>query len=82
MAEKGQFSLINPEPRLAKTLHERSPLLIPEDLYHWTVGWVEDVGVVIRSREYKVNIFASGVTYTVLTGLTRFFPLLGAMGWK
>ena len=80
MAERQRFTLISPNPRLAGVLHERQPRLVPEDLYHWAVDYVEEVGAVMRSREYKVSILASGATYALFIGASRAFPLLTKLG--
>lgn len=82
LAERERFTLISSEPRLAGVLHERQPKLVPEDLYHWAVDYMEDVGIVMRSREYKVSILASGATYAFLIGLGKAFPVMKIFGWK
>lgn len=72
--------VVGSEPRLAEFLHEREPLILPSDFYHWSVDWVEDVGRVIRSREYKVSILATGATYALFTVIARTFPLVTRLG--
>lgn len=72
--------MISSEPRLAKVLHGRQPILIPDGLYHWMVDYAEDVGAVMRSREYKVSILATGATYALFIGASRAFPLLTKLG--
>ena len=77
---EAEFTFISPKPKLAKFLHEREPLILPSDFYHWSMDWVEDVGRVIRSREYKVSILATGATYAAFSIIARTFPLVTQLG--
>lgn len=75
-----RFTFISPKPKLAEFLHEREPVILPTDFFHWSLDWVEDVGRVIRSREYKVSILATGATYAILSVIARTFPLVTQFG--
>lgn len=71
MSEEGREKLrfISPEPKLAMVLRRRRPKLLPEDLYDYTVSWVEDLGTYMRSREYMVSTLASYISYALLLGV-------------
>ena len=69
-----KFSFISSEPRLAKILHERTPIIVPDELYHWLVYWVQDVGVVLRSRENRVGLIASAVTRLFTLSMAKAIP--------
>jgi len=71
--EEVGFRLISPEPRLAARLRERKPLIVPETIYDWAVGWVEDVGTIMRSRATIASVIASGIYYVIL------FELIGRL---
>lgn len=74
LAEVGK--VISPEPKLAQILHKRDPLILPEETYHWIVDWIEDVGSVMRSREYKVSFMANALTYFTLSRMFKPFPMI------
>ncbi len=57
-----EIGLISREPVLAEILARRRPILIGEEGYMWLVGWVADVGRILRSRE----TIAYTIAYTVL----------------
>lgn len=73
MSEKLRF--ISPEPKLAKVLRSRKPIVMAEETYDWFVSWVEDVGTVMRSREYMVSTVAYYISYGLLLFITS-LPLI------
>ncbi len=62
---------INPNPRLAQFLSERSGALLPEEAREWMVEWIADVGEIVRSRSFLAYTVASVFSGTVL----RFVPM-------
>ncbi len=71
MAEKKErLKFIREEPWIARTLRTIRPLrIIPEDLHNWLFDWIEDIGLVMRSREMMVSFLASLGYYVVLLSL-------------
>ena len=65
--EVKEIRFIKPEPVIALRLEKRKPLIIPEAYYRWAVGWIKDVGTVLRSREMMVYTVASAVQYAGIT---------------
>ena len=78
MAERPR--IISPEPRLAKFLRTRRAVLVPSELYDWTLDWVEDVGSVMRSRENIVYSLASAASYGLLITASKLFPMTTKLG--
>jgi hypothetical protein len=78
MSERVEF--ISPEPRLAKLLRSRRPLVVPEVIHKFALDWVEDVGTVMRSREYKVGFVASAAGYGLVLLLASVFPAARRLG--
>lgn len=74
MAERKKIRFISPEPRLSIRLRERRPAIIPEDLYNYGVDWVEDVGMIMRSRSYMAGTIASYIGYGAMLLLFSFLP--------
>jgi len=60
------FRLISPEPRLAKILERVDLGVLPRDVREWAIGWVRDVGSLVRNREMMVGFAASLVYYVGL----------------
>jgi len=59
---------------LAEILKRRKPLVAPEPYYRWAVNWVEDIGTIMRSRQYIAGTIAGYISYAVLLALISFFP--------
>lgn len=57
-----KLRFISPDPELAVALSKRKPLVIPQPLYEYFISWCEDVGALMRSREYMVGTVASMIT--------------------
>ena len=66
---------INPSPRLAQFLAERSLGMLSEEAHEWVVEWIADVGSVVRSRSFMAYTIASLFSGTVL----RFIPKPGIL---
>jgi len=47
---------------LADRLSTRTPSLVPERVYKWAVGWIYEIGGIMRSR----NFIASNAAYGLL----------------
>jgi len=76
LEERRELRFISPEPKLALLMREWKPLVIPQALYDWAVGWVEDVGRTMRSREYMVGAVASTAYTGLIVGVFRLAPAL------
>jgi hypothetical protein len=66
------FRLISPEPRLAKVFERVDFGILPRDVREWAIGWVRDVGALVRSREMMVGFAASLVYYVGLVAAVGF----------
>jgi len=55
---------VSSEPRLAQVLEAVDFGILPRDVREWAIGWMKDVGKVVRSREMMVGFVASLVYYT------------------
>jgi hypothetical protein len=55
---------VSSEPRLAQVLEAVDFGILPRDVREWAIGWMKDVGKVVRSREMMVSFVASLVYYT------------------
>jgi hypothetical protein len=72
------FRLISPEPRLAKILERIDLGILPKDVRNWAIGWIRDVGTLVRSRDMMVGFAASVVYYLGFLTALRF--LEGTLG--
>jgi len=70
------FRLIASEPRLARILEQINLGILPEDVRDWAIGWVRDVGTLLRSREMMVGFVASLVYYFGLLAAVRYLEKL------
>lgn len=66
---------INPDPKLARFLSEKSLGLLSEEAHEWVVEWVADIGTIVRSRSFMAYTIASVFSGTVL----RFIPMPGIL---
>lgn len=77
MAERKPFRLISPEPELAKALRrlekEIKIQMLPTAYRDWLLTWVEDIGVIMRSRSYLAGTVAM---YVLVAGVTVPFMLV------
>jgi len=72
-----KLRFIKEEPWIAQILRQlRFIGVVPEDLRNWFWDWVEDVGRVVRSREYMVSCIASGIYYVGISLIVALFPIL------
>lgn len=62
---------INPDPRLARFLAEKSLGILSDEAHEWVVEWIADVGTIVRSRSFMAYTIASLFGGTVL----RFIPM-------
>ena len=82
MSERQKFDprrlrIISDEPVLARLLRKRRPLLIGREGYEWILAWMEDVGIVLRSRENIVLNAAFVANYAILAGIVSLLEALG-----
>lgn len=56
-----RLRFISSEPVIALALKQRKSTILPEPIYQWAVGWVEDVGRTLRSREAMVGAIAGQI---------------------
>lgn len=80
MSSRERTGFISAEPKLAHLLRAREPKILSTETYCFIVDYVGDVGAVMRSREYKVSMLATGATYALLIGATKLFPVLSKFG--
>jgi len=66
---------VNPNPKLARFLAEKSLGLLSEEAHEWVVEWVADIGTIVRSRSFMAYTIASVFSGTVL----RFIPMPGIL---
>lgn len=76
MAERKKMQFISSEPRVALRLREWRPVILPRDIYDWSVDWVEDIGRIMRSRSYIAGTAASYVAYGVMLLLFGMVPAI------
>lgn len=70
------FRLINPEPRLAIALANRENILLPKDVYDYLILWINDVGGVMRSREFLVSSVSAYASNRILLSASKYSPLI------
>jgi len=68
---------ISSEPRLAQVLEAVDFGILPRDIREWAIGWMKDVGKVVRSREMMVGFAASLVYYAGLLSALSAMEKLG-----
>lgn len=66
---------VNPDPRLAQFLAEKSLGILSDEAHEWVVEWVADVGAIVRSRSFMAYTIASLFGGAVL----RFIPMPGIL---
>jgi len=70
----GETKFISSEPKLAIFLKKRKPLIVSETFYGWAVGWIEEVGTLIRSRSVIAGLAASIIYDAAVLGILRLSP--------
>jgi len=73
--ERPRLRFVSEEPKLAYALRKLDFKLLPVNVREWALGWVEDVGRAMRSREMMVGVLASAAYYVLLMGLLSVFPV-------
>jgi len=69
-----QIRFISPEPKLALILAKREKTILSKELYDYAVGWIADVGTIMRSREYMASMLAFYSTMLGTSALLRLLP--------
>lgn len=67
--ENEKIRFLDPNPRLAMILREQGPIILPKKVWKWSVDWVQDIGTIIRSRDYWAYVGAQVVTGTLAKSL-------------
>lgn len=62
-----ELRIISSEPILARILEHRRPILISKEGYDWIVGWIRDVGIILRSREMIARSIAMAIQHIGVT---------------
>lgn len=75
-----ELKFISPSPKLALALSKRERTLLPKPLYDYLVDWVEEVGTLMRTKEYMVGFVASAASTGVLLVAAKYLPITRRLG--
>lgn len=74
--EKSALRFLSTEPRLAIALAQREKILLPKEFYEYIISWMEDVGTVMRSREFLVSSVSAYASNRILLSASKYSPLI------
>lgn len=71
MAERERIRFIKEEPVLARTLRAYYFGLMPKEIHEWAFDWWEDIGSIMRSRDFMAYTASQLMLFIGLDSLSR-----------
>jgi predicted AAA+ superfamily ATPase len=71
MTEQQKLRFISEQPVLAQTLRQLYLGILPKDIHTWAFDWFEDIGSIMRSRDFIAHNIAQLILFVGLNSLAR-----------
>jgi hypothetical protein len=71
MTEQQKLRFISEKPVLAQTLRQLYLGILPKDIHNWAFDWFEDIGSILRSRDFIAYTITQQILFVGLSSLTR-----------
>ena len=80
LLDKKTIRFVSPEPKIANSLQNVDLRILPEELRNYLISWIQEVGTVMRSRDFMVSSVASYASSGIIAMVAKRLPKDGGIG--